>query len=98
MRNAAYEIIAGKGATSRGIALAITQILDAVDHTSHSSVLAVAAPTDPELGLDGVCLSLPRVLDAAGAGPVLPFTASDAEFEAIAASARAVQDSLDGIR
>lgn len=97
VRNSAYEIIAGKGATSWAIALAITQILDALDRESHSAVLPVTAPTDSALGLGGVCVSLPRLVDAAGAGEILPFAATDDEKAAIRASAREVQEAVDAV-
>ncbi len=42
IRSAAYEIIAGKGATSWGIALATGQILEALDQTTHSAILPVS--------------------------------------------------------
>jgi L-lactate dehydrogenase len=98
VRNAAYEIIAGKGATSWGIAMATAQILDALDHTAQAVVLPVTAPLDPGLGLGEVCISLPRLVDAAGAGRILPLAATDAEMTALAASAAAVRHIIDRIR
>lgn len=59
VRNAAYEIIAGKGATSWAIALATAQILDALEQTTQSAVLPVTGPLDADLGLGEVCVSLP---------------------------------------
>ncbi|HLT97773.1 MAG TPA: L-lactate dehydrogenase [Acidimicrobiia bacterium] len=97
VRNSAYEIIEGKGATSWAIALAVTQILGALDVSGHSAVLPVTAPTDPDLGFDGVCISLPRLVDAAGVGEVLPFSATDEEMSAIRASAQAVREAIDAL-
>ncbi|MFP3914693.1 MAG: lactate/malate family dehydrogenase [Actinomycetota bacterium] len=90
VRNAAYEIIAGKGATTWAVALAVTHVLAAVDRTSHAAVLPVTAPVDPALGLAEVCISLPRLVDSAGAGPILPFSATTTEKDQIRASAAAV--------
>ncbi len=98
VRNAAYEIIAGKGATSWAIALAAAQILDALDQTTQSSVLPVSGPIDPDLGLGDVCISLPRLVDANGAGPILPLIATDEELAAIRGSVAAVKATLDKIR
>ncbi|MGD2051411.1 MAG: L-lactate dehydrogenase [Acidimicrobiia bacterium] len=97
VRNAAYEIIAGKGATSWGIAMATTQILEALDQASQAAVLPVTAPLDPALGLGTVCISLPRLVDASGAGRILPLSATDPEREALTASAAAVRDTFSGI-
>ncbi len=98
VRNAAYEIIAGKGATSWGIAMATAQILEALDQTAQAAVLPVTAPLDPGLGLGELCISLPRLVDATGAGRILPLSATDAEREALTASAGAVRDIIDNIR
>jgi L-lactate dehydrogenase len=98
VRNAAYEIIAGKGATSWAIALATAQILDALEQTTQSSVLPVTGPLDPDLGLGDVCVSLPRLVDAKGAGPILPLVATDEELAAVRASVAAVRSTLEKIR
>ncbi len=98
VRNAAYEIIAGKGATSWAIALATAQILDALEQTTQSSVLPVTGPIDPGLGLGDVCVSLPRLVDANGAGPILPLVATDEELAAIRASVAAVRETVEKIR
>jgi L-lactate dehydrogenase len=83
VRNAAFEIIAGKGATSWAIALATAQILDALEQTTQSAVLPVTGPLDPGLGLGDVCVSLPRIVDARGAGLILPLVATDEEKAAL---------------
>lgn len=97
VRNSAYRIIEGKGATSWAIALAATQILGALDRRGHSAVLPVTAPTDESLGLGSTCISLPRLVDASGAGSVLPFSATEEELTAIRASAQAVQTAVDNL-
>lgn len=97
VRNSAYEIIAGKGSTSWAVSLAVTQILDALDRESHSAVLPVTAPVGAVLDLGDVCISLPRLVDAAGAGEVLPFSANEDEVGAIRASASAVREAVAAI-
>jgi L-lactate dehydrogenase len=97
VRSAAYEIIAGKGATSWAIALATCQILEALDLTSHSAVLPVTAPLDPGLGLGDAAISLPRLVDAAGAGAVLPFSATPGELDSIRISAAEVEKTLAAV-
>ena len=97
VRNAAYEIIAGKGATTWAISLATTQILGALDQTTNASVLPVSATIDPELGLGPWCVSLPRLVDRGGAGTILPLTVSDSELEAIRASSAEVRRNFEAL-
>ncbi|HKX74818.1 MAG TPA: L-lactate dehydrogenase [Acidimicrobiia bacterium] len=97
VRHAAYQIIAGKGATSWAIGLATVHILEALDHADYSSVLPVTAPIPPDIGLGEVCISLPRRVDAAGAGRVLPLTATPQEHAALRASAQAVKSAFDSL-
>ncbi len=97
VRNSAYEIIEGKGSTSWAISLAVTQILDALDRDSHSAVLPVTAPVGSVFDLGDVCISLPRLVDAGGAGEIVPFSATEKEIEEIRASAQAVRRALAAI-
>jgi L-lactate dehydrogenase len=98
VRNAAYEIIAGKGATSWAIALATVQILRALDQSTNASVLPVSALIDPALGLGASCVSLPRMVDRRGAGAVLPLGATEGEMASIRASTAAVERALAALR
>ena len=63
--SAAYEIIAGKGATSFAIGLAVSRILEAVLNDEHR-VLPVTSRLDGVHGLTDVCLSMPSVVGRAG--------------------------------
>ena len=71
MVTAAYEIIAGKGATSLAIGLAVSRILEAVLNDEHR-VLPVTSRLDGVHGLSGVCLSMPSVVGRSGVERVLP--------------------------
>lgn len=86
----AYEIIAGKGATSLAIGLAVARILEAVLHDEHR-VLPVTSRLDGVHGLSDVCLSMPSVVGREGVGRVLPTPLSDPEREQLVASAAAVR-------
>lgn len=97
VRNSAYEIIEGKGSTSWAISLAVTQILEALDYESHSAVLPVTAPVGSVFDLGDVCISLPRLVDAGGAGEIVPFHATEEEIEAIRLSSLAVEQALRAI-
>ena len=96
VRDAAYRIIAGKGATNWAIGAATTRIVAAILHDEHR-VLPVTLPLRGELGLSGVSLSLPRLVGAHGGGAALPVALSEGEMSALEASARAVGDALAAV-
>jgi L-lactate dehydrogenase len=86
----AYEIIAGKGATSLAIGLAVSRILEAVLNDEHR-VLPVTSRLDGVHGLSDVCLSMPAVVGRAGVERVLATPLSDGERERLIASAETVR-------
>jgi L-lactate dehydrogenase len=86
----AYEIIAGKGATSLAIGLAVSRILEAVLNDEHR-VLPVTSRLDGVHGLSDVCLSMPAVVGRAGVERVLATPLSDGEREQLVASAQTVR-------
>lgn len=90
VRDAAYEIIRGKGATSHGVAVAVRRIAEAVLRDERS-VLTVSTPLNGEYGLTGVALSLPSVVGRRGVERVLPLRLTPAEQEALRQSAQAVR-------
>jgi L-lactate dehydrogenase len=87
--SSAYEIIAGKGATSLAIGLAVSRILEAVLHDEHR-VLPVTSRLDGVHDLSGVCLSMPSVVGRAGIESVLATPLDDDELRSLTASADAV--------
>ncbi|WP_197377193.1 L-lactate dehydrogenase [Mycolicibacterium baixiangningiae] len=94
--NAAYEIIAGKGATNLAIGLATARIVEAIVGDQHR-VLPVSAVQSGAYDLTGVALSLPTVVSAGGAGRVLEVALAPDELDGLRRSAqtlRAVQRSL----
>ncbi len=86
----AYEIIAGKGATSLAIGLAVSRILEAVLNDEHR-VLPVTSLLDEVHGLSDVCLSMPSVVGRAGVERVLATPLSDDERDQLVASAATVR-------
>lgn len=72
--------------------------IDWCQETTQSSVLPVTGPLAPDLGLGNVCVSLPRLVDANGAGAILPLIATDEELAAIRASVAAVRATLAQVR
>lgn len=86
----AYEIIAGKGATSLAIGLAVSRILEAVLHDEHR-VLPVTSRLDGVHGLSDVCLSMPSVVGRSGIESVLATPLSTLERDQLTASAAVVR-------
>ena len=89
--NAAYAVIAGKGATNYAIGLAATSIAAAVLRNERRILPVSTLLTTVGQGLDEVCLSLPCLVDAGGAHGPLDTPMSAAEREALRASAEAVR-------
>ena len=86
VRSAAYTIIEGKGYTSFGVATAIVRICEAIVRDEHV-VLPVSTLLTGEFGIEGVYLSLPCQLGAAGIERVLTPNLSPEEREGLAKSA-----------
>jgi L-lactate dehydrogenase len=89
VRNAAYEIIQRKGATNYAIAASLRRIIEAVVR-DQGSVLTVSSLVEGHYGIDGVCLSLPAVIDRGGVRRVLPLPLSPEETNRLHHSASAV--------
>ena len=70
VRNAAYKIIDGKGATFYGIAGALTRICAAITNNEYA-ILTVSSHQDDVEGVKNVCLSLPTVLGKRGVHKVI---------------------------
>lgn len=64
-KNAAYEVIAKKGATYYAIGLGIVRIVRAI-FSDKNSVVALSAYLDNYHGVNGVCLSVPCVVNRNG--------------------------------
>ncbi len=84
--HSAYEIIAGKGATSYAIGLAASRVIEAVLNDEHR-VMPVSSLLDDYHGIGDVCLSVPTLVSHAGAGRLLRPPLSDAELAALRHSA-----------
>lgn len=92
VRNAAYEVIERKGATNYAIALAATDIVEAVVR-NEDVVLPVSTRMAGHYGLDDVFLSLPCVLDSSGVREIIQPKLSDHERAALENSAAVLQES-----
>lgn len=77
-RNAAYEIIAGKGATYYSIAVVIDQLVQACLN-DNKRIFPVSVPLEGEYGFNDVSLSVPCVLGKDGAEKIIELGLSPEE-------------------
>lgn len=99
VRGSAYEIIAGKGATYFAIASGLVRIVEAVlgDQRSLLTVSNAVRSTDGSVTLDGVWLSMPRVIGREGIvlSPTVELSAE--ENEALGKSIEVLRAAWDRI-
>jgi L-lactate dehydrogenase len=93
VKTADGQIIQGKGATSYAIALAVARILEALLH-DENRVLPVCSVPEAFLDFAGICLSLPCIVNAAGAEPPLPVKLSANEESGLRNSAALIQSAV----
>jgi len=86
VREAAYTIIEGKGATYYAIALALRRIMESILRDEHS-VLTVSALLEDFYGISDLYLSLPCILGRSGVKESIPITLTDDEKEQFSCSA-----------
>jgi len=89
VKQSAYRIIEGKGATSYAIGLATAQIL-AATLRDESRVMPVSALLNDYRGISNVCLSVPRLVNRSGVEAPLPAAMNQAEELGLKNSAEAV--------
>ena len=97
VRDAAYTVIQGKGATNYAIGLSSVRIVEAI-LGDESAVLNVAPVLSDFHGIDGVALSVPCLVDSAGARPIRGTPFDDGELERLRASAAALEKVAAGLR
>jgi L-lactate dehydrogenase len=89
--NAAYKIIAGKGATCYGIAGALMQICRSIGNNDYA-ILTVSSHHSRVEDVDDVCLSLPTVINRRGIHHVIMPKLAPHEHQALKQSAIKMQD------
>ena len=90
VRQAGYEIIAGKGYTSFGVATAIVHICEAIARDERT-VLPVSTLLTGEFGIQDIYLSLPCVIGSLGVERVLLPALTGAEEESLRISAKVLR-------
>ncbi len=96
VRNAAYTIIEGKGATYYGLGAILTRLVDIIAH-EHRSVLTVCTPTGEVEGIADVTISLPFLIDGTGVARRLPLELSEQEHAALTESTAVIKEALQSI-
>lgn len=96
VRNAAYTIIEGKGATWYGIGAGLARIVQAIVQ-NQQDVLSVSVVTRDVLGIPQVALSLPRIVGRAGVTATLMPDLNPQETEALRASAALLRDTFTAL-
>lgn len=96
VRTAAYNIIAGKGATYYGIGSALARIVDVILHDQRS-ILTVCAPAEDVLGVRDVTLALPRLVGGAGGLETFPLPLNESEQTLLRTSATVLREALDAL-
>lgn len=94
VRNAAYKIIEGKGATFYGIAGALTHICQAITNNEYA-ILTISSHHDNVEGIENVCLSLPTVVGKRGVHSVIYPRLSESEHRDLKFSAEKIKEYSD---
>lgn len=97
VRDAAYKVIQGKGATNYAIGLSSARIVEAILRDEHA-VMPVSTVLHDFHGIDGIALSVPSIVSATGAVPVRNTPFSDAELALLRRSADALEAAVGELR
>ncbi|NDJ78868.1 MAG: L-lactate dehydrogenase [Chloroflexi bacterium] len=96
VRNAAYRIIEGKGATYYGIGSALARIVDVILRDQRS-ILTVCSPVDEVAGVGEVTVSLPNLVGGQGIITPCLFELDEDEYAGLRASAQVVRDAIGSL-
>ena len=93
VKDAAQQIIQGKGATNYAIGLSTAKILEALLH-DENRVLPVSSLLKDFQGIDDVCLSVPSIVNRGGVEQPLPIKLNDAELAGLRNSAEQIKQAI----
>jgi len=96
VRRAAYQIIAGKGATYYGIGSAVARIINVLLHNQRA-ILTICSRIAGVPGCDGVTLAMPHLVGGQGALATIPLALSAAEEEGLRRSAGILREAIDSL-
>jgi L-lactate dehydrogenase len=96
VRRAAYQIIAGKGATYYGIGSAVARIVDVLLHDQRA-ILTICSRIEKVPDCEGVTLALPHLVGGEGALATIPLNLDATEQEGLRRSASILRDSIGSL-
>ena len=96
VRRAAYQIIAGKGATYYGIGSAVKHIVDVLLHDQRA-VLTICCRITGVPDCEDVTLALPHLLGGDGVLATIPLALDSEERQALARSAETVHGAIQSL-
>jgi len=96
VREAAYRILAGKGATYYGIGAALARLVQVI-LTDQRAILTVCTPSPESDEWPGVTLSLPRLVGGQGVLATLPLLLDTSEQEALRKSAQVIREAIGSL-
>jgi L-lactate dehydrogenase len=97
VRRAAYQIIAGKGATYYGIGGAVARIVDVIVHDQRA-ILTICSRINGVPDCDGVTLALPHLVGGSGALATIPLPLDETERAALRRSAGILREALESLK
>lgn len=96
VRDSAYKIIEGKGATYYAIAQAVMRITESIVR-DEDSVLPVSAYLTGQYGINDVCLGVPSIVGKDGIRKILEIPLNREERKNLAESASVLRSEFEGI-
>jgi len=96
VRQAAYRIIAGKGATYFGIGSAVARIVSVLLHDQRA-ILTICTKIERVRGCEGVTLSLPHLLGGKGVLATIPLSVDDLVQPALLRSANILREAIEAL-
>lgn len=97
VRDSAYKIIEGKGATYYAIAMATSRIVECIVRDEHS-VLPVSSFIRNHYGIQDVCMGIPAIVGRQGIETVLDIPLNDQEQKRLLESANTLKQVLTEIK
>jgi L-lactate dehydrogenase len=96
VRRAAYQIIAGKGATYYGIGSAVARIVDVLLHDQRA-ILTICTRIVGIPDCDGITLALPHLVGGQGALTTIPLPLNSAEAQSLRHSASVLREAIESL-
>ena len=91
VKNAAYKIINGKGATNYAIGMSGVDIIEAVMHDT-TRIRPVSSMLKDFHGISDICMSVPTLLNRQGVNTAINTPVSDKELAALKRSAETLKE------